>query len=76
MDIDSEEKEAPKDDHTDPSSPFIHPSDYQEESIEPIDPVDILRDVAVTRKRPTWLCHTLHDAKRHAAPNDTFIEIK
>jgi hypothetical protein len=33
-------------------------------------------DVAVTRKRPTWLCDTLQDAKGHATPNSTFRESK
>jgi hypothetical protein len=30
--------------------------------------VDLPRDVAVTRKRPTWLHDTLQDAVRHATP--------
>jgi hypothetical protein len=41
MEIDSEEQEAPKDDHTDPSSPIVHPSDYLEELVEPTEPVDL-----------------------------------
>jgi hypothetical protein len=65
-----------KDDRTDPSSPVVHPSDYQEESVEPAGPVDLPRDVAVTRKRPAWLRDTLQDAKRHASPRDTFRERK
>jgi hypothetical protein len=76
MEIDSEEQEAPKDDHTDPSSPVVHPSDYQEELVEPAEPVDLPRDVAVTRKRPAWLRDTLQDAERHATPRDTFRERK
>jgi hypothetical protein len=76
MEIDSEEQEALKDDHTDPSSPVVHPSDYQEELVEPTKPVDLPRDVAVTRKRPTWLRDTLQDAERHATPRDTFRERK
>jgi hypothetical protein len=74
MEIDSEEQEAPKDEGTDPSSPVVHPSDYQEESVEPTEPVDLPRDVAMTRKRPTWLRDTLQDAKRHATPSGTFRE--
>jgi hypothetical protein len=35
MEIDSEEQKAMKDDRTDPYSPVVHPSDYQEESVEP-----------------------------------------
>jgi hypothetical protein len=76
MEIDCEEKKAPRDDHTVPSSPVVHPSDYQEESVEPTGPVDLPRDVAVTRRRPTWLRDTLQDAVRHAAPRDTFRERK
>jgi hypothetical protein len=68
-----EEKEDLKDDHTDPSSSVSHPSDYQE---EPTWPVDLPRNVAVTRKRPTWLRDTLQDAKKHTTPSDTFRERK
>jgi hypothetical protein len=35
MEIDSEEQEALKDKGTNPSVPVVHPSDYQEESVEP-----------------------------------------
>jgi hypothetical protein len=59
MGIDGEYKEARKDEGIDPSSPVVHPSDYQEESIEPTKPVDLSIDVSMTRKRPTWLCDTL-----------------
>jgi hypothetical protein len=65
MDIDSEEQEAPKDEGTYPSSLVVLPSNYQEELVEP---VDLPRDVSMTRKRHAWLCDTLQDAKRHAAP--------
>jgi hypothetical protein len=76
MEIDSEEQEALKDDHTDPFSPVVHPSDYQEESIEPTELVDLPRDAAMIRKRPTWLRDTLQDANGHASPNGTFRESK
>jgi hypothetical protein len=63
MEIYSEEKEAPKDDHIDTSIPVVHPSYYQEKSIELVGLIDILKDVAVTRKRPAWLRDTLQDEK-------------
>jgi len=58
MGIDSEEQEAPKDEGTDPSSPFVHPSDYQEDSVETTKLVDLPRDVSMTGKRPIWLHET------------------
>jgi hypothetical protein len=76
MEIDSEEQEALKDKGTYLSFPVVHPSDYQEESVEPTEPVDLPRDVAVTRKRPAWLRDTLQDAERHATPSGTFRERK
>jgi hypothetical protein len=76
MEIDCEEQEALRDDCIVPSSPVVHPSDYQGESIEPARAMDLPRDVAVTRRRPTWLCDTLQDAVRHASPHDTFRERK
>jgi hypothetical protein len=76
MQIDSEEQEAPKDSHTNPFSLVVHPSNYQEKSVEPTWPVDLPRDVAVTRRRLGWLCDTLQDAKRQATPSDTFRERK
>jgi hypothetical protein len=45
MEIDSEEQEALKDDCEDPSIPFVHPSDYQEKSIDQTGLVDLPRDV-------------------------------
>jgi hypothetical protein len=59
MEIYSEEQEASKDDCTDPSSSIVHPSDYQEESVEPTEPMDLPIDVAMTRKRSAWLRDTL-----------------
>jgi hypothetical protein len=73
MEIDSEEQEAPKDKGTDLSSPVVHPSNYREESLEP---VNLPRDVDVTRKRPSWLRDTLQDAEGHATPSGTFRERK
>jgi hypothetical protein len=73
MEIDSEEKEAMKDVGLGPSVPIDHPSDYQERSIEPFEPVDSPRVIVLeTRKRLVFLCDTLHDAKRHASPHGTF----
>jgi hypothetical protein len=74
MEIDSEEQEASKDEGTDPFSPVVHPSYYQEESVETTKLVDLPRDVAMTRVRPSWLHDTLQDAKRHVAPSGTFKE--
>jgi hypothetical protein len=59
MDIDNEEHEAPKDESMNPSNPVVHPSNYQDESVELAKPVNLPRDVAVTRKRPSWLRDTL-----------------
>jgi hypothetical protein len=56
--IDCEEQKASKDDHTDPSSSIVPSSDHQEESVEPKGPVDLPRDIAVTRKRPAWIRDT------------------
>jgi hypothetical protein len=57
----------------DPSSLVFHSSDHQEESIDPTDLVDILGDVAMTKKRPTWFPDTLQDAVWHIAHHDTFM---
>jgi hypothetical protein len=65
-----------KDEGIDPSSPIVHPSDYQEEFVERIEPMDLPRDVAVTMKRSAWLRDTLQDAKGHATPNGIFRESK
>jgi hypothetical protein len=73
MEIDSEEQEAPKDENTDPSNPVVHPLDYQGESVEP---VNLPRDVALTRKRRTWLRDTLQDVEEHATPSGAFRESK
>lgn len=76
MEIDNEEKEAPKD--ADLSTPDIHPSDAQRE--EPVDPVELVepmdrpRDVAMAKRRPTWLRDTLQEAEKHAAPIGSFRE--
>jgi hypothetical protein len=59
MEINIEEQKALKDECTDPSSLVVHPSDYQEKPIELARPVDLPRYVAVTWKRPSWLCDTL-----------------
>jgi hypothetical protein len=59
VEIDSEEQEAPKDKGTNTSSPIVHPSKYEEDSVEPVEPMDLPRYVTVTRKRPSWLRDTL-----------------
>lgn len=74
MEIDIEEQEAPKHVGIKPSSPVVHPLDYQEDSTEPTELVNLPRDVAETRKRLTRPGDTLQDAKRHASPTGTFRE--
>lgn len=62
MEIDSEEQEAPKDVNF--STLYFHPLNDKEESVEPTRLVDMLRDVAVIKKRPTWLCDILQEVER------------
>jgi hypothetical protein len=48
-------------------------------TIDPVDlvaPVDVHRDMAVGRERPTWARQTLLEAEEHATPRDTFRESK
>ena len=42
MKNDSEEQEVTKDERTNSSSLVVHSSEYQEESVEPTRPVDLL----------------------------------
>jgi len=56
MEINNKKHEALKDDHIDPSSQNFHFLDYQEDSVEPEEPVDLPTDIEVTRKRPSSLC--------------------
>ena len=55
---------------------------FQRETIDPIDPinhvaqVNVSRDIAVGRKRLAWARQTLQEAKGHAAPRGTFRESK
>jgi hypothetical protein len=76
MEIDSEEQKALKDKGKDISFPVVHPSDCQDELIEPTELVDLPRDVPVIRKRPAWLHDTLQNAKGHATSSGTFKERK
>jgi hypothetical protein len=76
MEINSKELEAPKDEGTDSSSLVVHPSNYQEDSVEPAEPVDLPRNVVVIKKRPTWLRDTLQDANGYATTSGTFRERK
>lgn len=66
MEIDDEDKKAPRITNLDPPRP--HSSEVQEESIEPSNQVDPPKEVAITRKRRAWLHDTLQDAERHATP--------
>jgi hypothetical protein len=53
------------------------PSTVQRETtIDPIDPVDVPRDIAVGHKRPAWVRRTLQEAEGHANPQGTFRESK
>jgi hypothetical protein len=58
-----------------------NPPAVQRETVEPIDPidpvdlvalVDVPRDIAIGRKRPTWARQTLQEEEGHAAPCGTF----
>jgi hypothetical protein len=69
MEIDSERQEEMV-----PSPP--HPPIVQREIVEPIDPIDLIdhvapvdvpRDIAVGRKRPTWAHQTLQEVEGHAS---------
>jgi hypothetical protein len=62
-----------------PSPP--HPPTVQRETVEPIDPIDLVdpvapvdvpRDIAVGRKRPTWARQTLQEVEGYATPRGTF----
>jgi hypothetical protein len=48
----------------------------QNETVEPKVPIDPLREVTTTKKRPTWLQNTLHEAEKHASPSGSFRERK
>jgi hypothetical protein len=67
IEIDSEKKEETI------ASP---PSTVQRETvtypIDPIDLVDVPRDIAVGQKRPAWARQTLQEAEGHVAPRGTF----
>jgi hypothetical protein len=53
------------------------PSAVQRETItDPVDPVDVPRDIVVGQKRPAWARRTLQEAEGHAAPRGTFRESK
>jgi hypothetical protein len=68
MEIDSEKKEE-----TVPSPP----STVQRETVtDPVDPVDVPRDITVGQKRPAWARQTLQETKGHVAPRGTFRERK
>ena len=75
MDIDSEKEEEMV--HSPPHLPIV-----QRETVEPIDPihpvppVDVLRDIVLGQKRPTWARQTLQEAEGHANPHGTFRERK
>ena len=59
-----------------------HTPVVQRETIEPIDPIDLVppvdvpRDIVVGQKRPTWAHQNLKKAEGHATPHGTFRERK
>jgi hypothetical protein len=68
MEIDSEKKEE-----------TIHspPSVIQRETIiDPVDLVDVPKDIAVGQKRPAWARQNLQEEEGHATPRGTFRESK
>lgn len=79
IDVDCKEHEAPQDAKL--PVPDTHTLDDQREEpndpidpIEPIEHVDGPRDVVVAKRRPTWLCETLREVKKHASPQGSFRE--
>jgi len=38
--------------------------------------VELPKEAAVTRKRPTWIRETLREVEKHVAPNNAFKESK
>ena len=55
---------------------------FQRETIDPIDPIDsiapvnVSRDIAVGQKILAWVRQTLQEAEGHATPRGTFRESK
>jgi hypothetical protein len=76
MDEDWEEQEAPTNAVTVDSTPEEPISEVQNEMVESERLVDPPKEVAITRKRPTWLQNNLQEAEGHAAPKGSFRESK
>ena len=76
MDEDREEKEAPKDVEMIDSILEEHIPEDQNETVEPEISVDPPKEVAVTKKRPSWLRNTLQEDEGHEAPRGSFRESK
>jgi hypothetical protein len=70
MEIDSEKKEDTI--HSPPSAVQRETGIDPVDSVDPVAPVDVPRDIAVGQKRPTWAQQTLQEAEGHAAPRGTF----
>jgi hypothetical protein len=82
MGVDNEEHGASRD----AKLPILdtHPSNVQREElvgpidpidpIEPVEPIDRPRNVVVAKRRPAWLCDTLHEAEKHGTPHGSFRE--
>jgi hypothetical protein len=67
MEIDSEKKEE-----TIPSPPSAIQRETVTDLVNPVAPVDVPRDIAVSQKRPAWARQTLQEAEGHASPRGTF----
>jgi hypothetical protein len=64
-----------KKEETIPSPPSTVQREKNIDPIDPVDPiasVDVPRDMAVGRERPTWDQQTLLEVEGHATPCDTF----
>jgi hypothetical protein len=74
LEIDSEKKEE-----TIPSPPLAVQRETVSDpvdSVDPIAPVEVPRNITVGQKRPAWARQTLQEAEGHAAPCGTFRESK
>jgi hypothetical protein len=61
------------DSKTIPSPPSTVQRETTIDPIDPIAPVNVLRDIAVGHKRLAWARQSLQEAEGHAAPRGTMI---
>jgi hypothetical protein len=76
MDEDREEKEAPREEIMEDSTPKEPIPKVQKEMVESESPVDPPRETVVNRKRSPWLQNTLQEVEGHASPKGSFRERK